>query len=87
MQAKALDPCIYYDCEDHLWPVDDDSDCKQGTANLLDQSFEFDNARYLKADGRTNLEGIVDIIILLFTSLSLQQPPPWKRKMKISLCI
>ncbi|XP_022886523.1 phosphatidylinositol/phosphatidylcholine transfer protein SFH13-like isoform X2 [Olea europaea var. sylvestris] len=55
--AKALDPCIYYDCEDHLWPVDDDSDCKQGTANLLDQSFEFDNARYLKADGRTNLEG------------------------------
>ncbi|CAA2984732.1 Phosphatidylinositol/phosphatidylcholine transfer protein SFH13 [Olea europaea subsp. europaea] len=55
--AKALDPCIYYDCEDHLWPVDDDSNCKQGTANLLDQSFEFDNARYLKADGRTNLEG------------------------------
>lgn len=74
MQAKALDPCIYYDCEDHLWPVDDDSDCKQGTANLLDQSFEFDNARYLKADGRTNLEGI--LTLLFFSSpVSLSNNP------------
>ncbi|KAL2466996.1 Phosphatidylinositol/phosphatidylcholine transfer protein SFH13 [Abeliophyllum distichum] len=55
--ARTSDPCIYYSCDDHLCPVDDDSDCEQGIANLLDRSFDIDNARNVKVDWRTNLEG------------------------------